>query len=98
MGSFDEVVPAVLPDAADDLRTPFEILTPQLLGYHLSVGVRPEPGQSKSGRRHQPRSPRGQNPTRALDPLLAYQGQKSLRENFHCPVPIGTDFAGDLGG
>ncbi len=38
-GSFDEVVPAVLPEAADDLRTPFEILTPQLLGYHLSLGV-----------------------------------------------------------
>jgi tagatose-6-phosphate ketose/aldose isomerase len=37
--NFDEVVPAVLPDAADDLRTPFEILIPQLLGYHLSVGA-----------------------------------------------------------
>ena len=37
--SFDEVVPAVVPDAADDLRTPFEILVPQLLGYHLSVGA-----------------------------------------------------------
>jgi tagatose-6-phosphate ketose/aldose isomerase len=37
--SFDEVVPAVLPDAADDLRTPFEILVPQLLGYHLSLSV-----------------------------------------------------------
>ena len=33
---------AVLPDAADDLRTPFEILIPQLLGYHLSVARRPE--------------------------------------------------------
>src|SRR6201998_2116740 len=30
--SFDEVVPAVLPDTTDDLRTPFEILIPQLLG------------------------------------------------------------------
>jgi len=38
-GSFDEVIPAVLPDAADDLRTPFEILTPQLLGYHLSLSI-----------------------------------------------------------
>ncbi len=37
--SFDEVVPAVLPDAADDLRTPFEIVVPQLLGYHLSLGL-----------------------------------------------------------
>ena len=38
-GSFDEVIPAVLPEAADDLRTPFEILIPQLLGYHLSLAI-----------------------------------------------------------
>src|SRR5580658_3502881 len=36
---FDDVIPAVLPDAPDDLRTPFEILIPQLLGYHLSRGL-----------------------------------------------------------
>ena len=36
---FDEVIPAVLPEAPDDLRTPFEILIPQLLGYHLSRGL-----------------------------------------------------------
>jgi tagatose-6-phosphate ketose/aldose isomerase len=42
--SFDEVVPAVLPDTTDDLRTPFEILIPQLLGYHLSLrlGLNPD--------------------------------------------------------
>jgi tagatose-6-phosphate ketose/aldose isomerase len=42
--SFDDVIPAVLPDAPDDLRTPFEILIPQLLGYHLSLrlGLNPD--------------------------------------------------------
>ena len=35
---FDAVIPAVLPQAPDELRTPFEILAPQLLGYHLSLG------------------------------------------------------------
>jgi tagatose-6-phosphate ketose/aldose isomerase len=38
-GGFDEVVPAVLPDGPDDLRTPFEILIPQLLGYYLSLSI-----------------------------------------------------------
>jgi tagatose-6-phosphate ketose/aldose isomerase len=40
----DEIVPAVLPRAPDALRTPFEIITPQLLGYHLSLsrGVNPD--------------------------------------------------------
>jgi tagatose-6-phosphate ketose/aldose isomerase len=43
-GFFDDVIPAVLPDAPDDLRTPFEILIPQLLGYHLSLrlGLNPD--------------------------------------------------------
>jgi tagatose-6-phosphate ketose/aldose isomerase len=36
---FDEVVPAVLPQASDELRTPFEIVVPQLIGYHLSLGI-----------------------------------------------------------
>lgn len=41
---FDDVIPAVLPDAPDDLRTPFEILIPQLIGYHLSLrlGLNPD--------------------------------------------------------
>ena len=41
---FDDVIPAILPHAADDLRTPFEIVTPQLLGYHLSlrIGLNPD--------------------------------------------------------
>jgi tagatose-6-phosphate ketose/aldose isomerase len=47
--NFDEVVPAVLPDAADDLRTPFEILIPQLLGYHLSIGVGLNPDNPSPG-------------------------------------------------
>ncbi len=43
-GLFDEAVPAVLPNVADELRTPFEIVAPQLLGYHLSlrVGLNPD--------------------------------------------------------
>jgi tagatose-6-phosphate ketose/aldose isomerase len=38
-GLFDDVIPAVLPQAPDDMRTPFEVLIPQLLGYHLSRGL-----------------------------------------------------------
>jgi tagatose-6-phosphate ketose/aldose isomerase len=38
-GLFDEVITAVVPHANDALRTPFEILGPQLLGYHLSLGI-----------------------------------------------------------
>jgi tagatose-6-phosphate ketose/aldose isomerase len=41
---FDELIPAVAPNANDALRTPFEIIGPQLLGYHLSlcVGLNPD--------------------------------------------------------
>ena len=41
---FDEVIPAVAPEANDTLRTPFEILGPQLLGYYLSlrIGLNPD--------------------------------------------------------
>ena len=41
---FDEVIPALLPHAPDDVRTPCEILGVQLLGYHLSlrVGLNPD--------------------------------------------------------
>lgn len=39
VGLFDEVIPAVLPRAADALRTPYEIMAPQLLGYHLSLSI-----------------------------------------------------------
>ncbi len=41
---FDSAIPAVLPDGPDDLRTPFEILIPQLLGYYLSLrlGLNPD--------------------------------------------------------
>ncbi|MGC2403172.1 MAG: hypothetical protein WA510_25510 [Acidobacteriaceae bacterium] len=43
-GSMDDVIPAVVPEAPDDLRTPFEILVPQLIGYHLSlrIGLNPD--------------------------------------------------------
>jgi D-galactosamine 6-phosphate deaminase/isomerase len=41
---FAEVIPAVLPEAPDEFRTPFEIVIPQLLGYHLSLrqGLNPD--------------------------------------------------------
>jgi tagatose-6-phosphate ketose/aldose isomerase len=38
-GIFDEVIPAIAPHADDALRTPYEILGPQLLGYHLSLSI-----------------------------------------------------------
>lgn len=38
-GLFDEVIPAVAPHTDDALRTPYEILAPQLLGYHLSLSI-----------------------------------------------------------
>jgi tagatose-6-phosphate ketose/aldose isomerase len=43
-GLFDEIIPAILPQAPDALRTPYEIVIPQLLGYHLSlrVGLNPD--------------------------------------------------------
>jgi tagatose-6-phosphate ketose/aldose isomerase len=42
--AFAEVVPAMAPDLADNLRTPFEIVFPQLLAYHLSLqaGLSPD--------------------------------------------------------
>ena len=41
---FDQLIPAVAPETDDALRTPFEILGPQLLGYHLSlrIGLNPD--------------------------------------------------------
>src|ERR1700722_11688582 len=43
-GSFDKIIPAVAPQADDSLRTPYEIIGPQLLGYHLSlrIGLNPD--------------------------------------------------------
>jgi len=41
---FDQLIPALAPQTDDALRTPFEILGPQLLGYHLSlqIGLNPD--------------------------------------------------------
>ena len=41
---FDQLIPAVAPHTDDALRTPFEIVGPQLLGYHLSlrIGLNPD--------------------------------------------------------
>ncbi|MGB6193314.1 MAG: hypothetical protein WBF42_12680 [Terracidiphilus sp.] len=43
-GLFDKVIPAVAPQTDDSLRTPYEIVGPQLLGYHLSlhIGLNPD--------------------------------------------------------
>ncbi len=41
---FDERIPAVAPREDDSLRTPYEIVSAQLLGYHLSlrIGLNPD--------------------------------------------------------
>ena len=57
-GLFDDVIPAVVPEAPDDMRTPFEILIPQLLGYHLSRGMGLNPDNPKSRWRNHPRGAR----------------------------------------
>jgi tagatose-6-phosphate ketose/aldose isomerase len=43
-GAVDAVIPAVVPQAPDDLRTPFEVVIPQFIGYHLSLrtGLNPD--------------------------------------------------------
>jgi tagatose-6-phosphate ketose/aldose isomerase len=41
--AFGEVAPAMAPDLPDILRTPFEIVFPQLLAYHLSLGAELNP-------------------------------------------------------
>jgi tagatose-6-phosphate ketose/aldose isomerase len=38
-GIFDEIIPAIAPHEDDALRTPYEIIGPQLLGYHLSLNL-----------------------------------------------------------
>lgn len=42
--AFGEAVPAMAPELPDNLRTPFEIVFPQLLAYHLSLraGLNPD--------------------------------------------------------
>jgi tagatose-6-phosphate ketose/aldose isomerase len=41
---FDTIIPAIAPNLPDALRTPFEIIIPQLFGYHLSLakGLNPD--------------------------------------------------------
>jgi tagatose-6-phosphate ketose/aldose isomerase len=43
-GFFDSIIPSVAPQEEDALRTPYEIIGPQLLGYHLSlrIGLNPD--------------------------------------------------------
>jgi tagatose-6-phosphate ketose/aldose isomerase len=40
----EEVLPAIAPQLHDSLRTPYEIVFPQLLGYHLGLrmGLNPD--------------------------------------------------------
>jgi tagatose-6-phosphate ketose/aldose isomerase len=40
---FDEIIPSISPQIADELRTPFEIIAPQLLGYYLSLRIGLDP-------------------------------------------------------
>ena len=53
-----EIVPAMSSELPDDLRTPFEIVFPQLLAYHLSLQAGIGSGQSQSRRRDHARSAR----------------------------------------
>ena len=46
---FDAVIPAAAPSLCDDLRTPYEIMAPQLLGYHLSRGRGLDPDNPSPG-------------------------------------------------
>jgi tagatose-6-phosphate ketose/aldose isomerase len=46
---FDLAIPAVAPDLSDDLRTPYEIVAPQLLGYHLSLAQGLDPDHPSPG-------------------------------------------------
>ena len=45
----DEIVPAMAPDLPDMLRTPFEIVFPQLLAYHLSLRAELNPDSPSPG-------------------------------------------------
>lgn len=44
LGLFDRIISAIAPQTPDFLRTPYEIVIPQLLGYHLSllIGMNPD--------------------------------------------------------
>ena len=48
-GLFDAVIPAAAPSLRDDLRTPYEIMAPQLLGYHLSRAKGLDPDNPSPG-------------------------------------------------
>ena len=48
-GLFDLTIPAAAPQLTDALRTPYEIMAPQLLGYHLSLGKGLDPDNPSPG-------------------------------------------------
>ena len=45
----NHAVAAVAPEIAEELRTPFEIVFPQFLGYYLSLGFGLDPDPSPNG-------------------------------------------------
>ncbi len=47
--AFGEIAPAMAPDLPDILRTPFEIVFPQLLAYHLSLRAELNPDNPSPG-------------------------------------------------
>jgi tagatose-6-phosphate ketose/aldose isomerase len=49
-GLLDYAIPASAPGLPDTLRTPFEIVFPQLLAYHLSLGLGLNPDQASPRR------------------------------------------------
>jgi tagatose-6-phosphate ketose/aldose isomerase len=46
---FDQTAPAMAPELPDQLRTPFEIVFPQLLAYHLSLRAGLDPDNPSPG-------------------------------------------------
>jgi len=48
-GLFDLTIPAAAPQLTDALRTPYEIMAPQLLGYHLSLATGLDPDNPSPG-------------------------------------------------
>jgi len=48
-GLFDVTISAIAPHLADALRTPYEIMAPQLLGYHLSLSRGLDPDNPSPG-------------------------------------------------
>jgi tagatose-6-phosphate ketose/aldose isomerase len=46
---FHEIIPAIAANTSDTLRVPFEIVAPQLFGYHLSLATGLDPDNPSPG-------------------------------------------------